>query len=161
MNLSHWPLQHEFEADSEGVTCLSWNTSRFDTPMLVVGGCGKVNNVKVWGYDSSFNKWNVVVSLTGHKEVIHDVAWAPSVGRSYHLLASASKDRTLSIWKLTSEEGGRVQTELMANHAHHKAEVLFDGSVFGLHSMIRGVLRATGVARPVECHRIRSGFIWR
>ena len=117
------PSQDEFEADSEGATCLSWNTSRFDTPMLLVGGCGKGHNVKVWGYNADYRKWEVYAEF-GHKEVIHDVAWAPSVGRSYHLLASASKDRTLSMWKLTSE-GGRVSVKLMDNRPDHNAEVRF------------------------------------
>lgn len=118
---SHVSPQDEFEADSEGATCLSWNTSRFDTPMLLVGGCGKGHNVKVWGYNADYRKWEVYAEF-GHKEVIHDVAWAPSVGRSYHLLASASKDRTLSMWKLTSE-GGRVSVKLMDNRTDHNAEV--------------------------------------
>ena len=88
--------------------------------MLLVGGCGKGANVKVWGY-SPDRKWEVYAEM-GHKQVIHDVAWAPSVGRSYHLLASASKDRALSIWKLTSD-GARVEVSLLANRPDHNAEV--------------------------------------
>jgi nucleoporin SEH1 len=40
MNLNHWPLQEVFEVapgTGAGVTCLCWNKSGFDSPMLVVG----------------------------------------------------------------------------------------------------------------------------
>ena len=38
--------------------------------------------------------------LEHHQRMINDVAWAPIAGRSFHLLASASKDRTVIIWRL-------------------------------------------------------------
>ncbi len=37
MNLSTWQVSEEFEADKNNCKCLSWNTSPFDAPMLVVG----------------------------------------------------------------------------------------------------------------------------
>lgn len=75
-------LQDEFEADPEGASCVAWNPSRFDTPMLLVGGCSKANNLHVWGYNEDFHKWEVMKELKGHDGVIHDVAWAANVGRS-------------------------------------------------------------------------------
>ena len=79
MNLSHWPLQEEFLANKDGVTCLSWNFSRFDVPMLVVGGNNSV--AKVWAHNDTYNRWQVVAELDGHKDAVHDVAWAPNMGR--------------------------------------------------------------------------------
>lgn len=38
MNLGHWPLQEEFLAEKDGISCIAWNTSPFDVPMIVVGG---------------------------------------------------------------------------------------------------------------------------
>ncbi|KAF1320992.1 Nucleoporin-like protein, partial [Globisporangium splendens] len=123
MNLSHWPLQEEFFADKEGVTCISWNQSRFDVPMIVVGGNSDV--VKVWGYNNNYRRWQVVAELVGHTDAIHDVCWAPSMGRSYHLIATASKDRTVRIWKLKMAAEGHLQcnVEEVAMKHHHDSEV--------------------------------------
>lgn len=123
MNLSHWPLQEEFLADKEGVTCVSWNQSRFDVPLIVVGGNSDV--VKVWGYNNSYRRWQVVAELAGHSDAIHDVCWAPNMGRSYHLIATASKDRTVRIWKLKMQEGGHLEAnvEEVAVKHHHDSEV--------------------------------------
>ena len=46
--------------------------------------------------------------LEQHMRMINDVAWAPIAGRSFHLVASASKDRTIIIWRI-------VFRDLMAN----------------------------------------------
>ena len=35
---------------------------------------------------------------------MHDVARAPSIGRSCHLIASASKDKTVRVWQLPSDD---------------------------------------------------------
>lgn len=126
MNLSHWPLQEEFLADKEGVTCVSWNQSRFDVPMIVVGGNSDV--VKVWGYNNSYRRWQVVAELAGHSDAIHDVSWAPNMGRSYHLIATASKDRTVRVWKLKMPDAGgpRLEgatVEQVAVKHHHDSEV--------------------------------------
>lgn len=45
-----------------------------------------------------------VLSETGftavaHSRMINDVSWAPLAGRSFHLIASSSKDRTVIIWR--------------------------------------------------------------
>jgi nucleoporin SEH1 len=79
-------------------TCISWNPSRFEEPTLVVG-CNN-GSVKIWQYSSNFRKWQMLpIELRGHENPIHDVSWAPNMGRSYHLIASASKDTTARIWK--------------------------------------------------------------
>jgi nucleoporin SEH1 len=126
MNLSHWPLQEEFLADKEGVTCVSWNQSRFDVPMIAVGG--NSDAVKVWGYNNSYRRWQVVAELAGHLDAIHDVSWAPNMGRSYHLIATASKDRTVRVWKLRMPDAGgpRLEgatVEQVAVQHHHDSEV--------------------------------------
>ena len=37
---------------------------------------------------------------SGHTDTVTDCQWAPPFGRSFHLIASCSLDRTLKIWKL-------------------------------------------------------------
>ncbi|OWZ06558.1 Nucleoporin [Phytophthora megakarya] len=57
----------------DGVTSLSWNKSRFDVLMIVVGGNSNV--AKVWGYNNSYRGWQVLSELMGHANAIHDVCW--------------------------------------------------------------------------------------
>ena len=35
-----------------------------------------------------------------HDRMITDVQWAPLAARSFHMIASASKDRTVIIWRV-------------------------------------------------------------
>ncbi|RHY21253.1 hypothetical protein DYB36_011368 [Aphanomyces astaci] len=83
---------------------------RFDIPMLLVGGNSKT--AKVWGFTVE-KQWHVIAELAGHSDVIHDVAWAPNLGRSCHWLATASKDRTIRIWKLKINPNRQEQSEVV------------------------------------------------
>ncbi len=35
--------------------------------------------------------------LGTHRDTVHDIAWAPSVGRSYHLIATASREPNFQV----------------------------------------------------------------
>lgn len=50
--------------------------------------------------DPKSNKYRKAKSLPDHNSIIRDVAWAPSMGRSYELLATASKDGYVRIYKI-------------------------------------------------------------
>jgi nucleoporin SEH1 len=78
MNLSVWPLVEEFEASKKDCFAVSWNPNPFDPPMLAVGSQA---SVKVWEYHHKYQKWQSVVELDGFGDIIHDVAWAPNMGR--------------------------------------------------------------------------------
>lgn len=79
---------------------------------------------KVWGYNSTYNRWQILAELSGHQQGIHDVAWANNMGRSYHLIATTSRDRTLRIWKLTLRESQfQYDVKQMAMLHHDNAEV--------------------------------------
>ncbi|XP_070575761.1 nucleoporin SEH1-like [Ptychodera flava] len=95
MNLSQWSLQHEISSKMN-CSCISWNPSRVHPPMIAVGsddpsttGGGKV---QIHEYHDSSRRWIKVETLMTVTEAVHDVAFAPNLGRSYHLLAVASKD---------------------------------------------------------------------
>jgi len=122
MNLAVWHLLEEFEAAKKDCFCLSWNSSPFDPPMLVVAS---ENSVKVWEYNQKFQKWQAVVELEGHEDNVHDVAWAPNMGRTYHLIATACKDQYVRIYKLkpSANKPGSYDVQLVAKLGHHKAEV--------------------------------------
>jgi nucleoporin SEH1 len=60
--------------------CLSWCKSRFQPATLAVG-CGSENKAKVLRYDEMSRKWNVISVIDQVVDLIHDVSWAPSIGR--------------------------------------------------------------------------------
>jgi WD40 repeat protein len=99
MNLNHWSLTAEFESHKGGSNCISWNSSAFDKPSMAVGSAGD-QEVKVWEYNEQQGRWKVAYALNGHAEEVHDVAWAPNLGRTYNLIATGSKDKTVRIWRL-------------------------------------------------------------
>ena len=112
MNLSDWPLEKFFDAFAQpqvqrevvshpGVRSLSWNPSKFDAPMLVVGGDSDDDGnapVRVWQYFDATREWKQLLELDGHLRRdtgghVNSVAWAPNMGRSFHLIASAGQDQ--------------------------------------------------------------------
>ncbi|XP_060557222.1 nucleoporin SEH1-like isoform X2 [Ruditapes philippinarum] len=94
MNLSQWSLQHEITCKLR-CSCLSWNPSRRHSPMLAVGSndsnTAAGGKVQIHEYNDATRKWNKVETLAMATDAVHDVAFAPNLGRSYHLLGIASK----------------------------------------------------------------------
>ena len=80
-------------AAEHGVTSLSWSDCSFEPPKLVVGGYSKL--ATVWTCDAG--KWIQECTLDPHDGVVHDVAWAPVMGRSYHLIATASREKRFRV----------------------------------------------------------------
>jgi len=122
MNLSVWNLVEEFDAAKKDVYCLSWNPSPFDNAMMVVGA---ESTARVWEYFPKAFKWQPVADLEGHSDTVHDVSWAPNMGRTYHLLATACKDGLVRIYKLKLQQtkSGKYEVELVAKLPQHKSEV--------------------------------------
>jgi len=130
MNLIHWTLLEEIEVtsagkESDGHYCLSWSTSRFHQPMIVVG-CGKDNTARIYKLDQH-NKWQICEVLNGHQDIVHDVAWAPNVGRSYQLIATACKDGRVRIFKLSNESvknKNMISTSVIKGDNKFKVELI-------------------------------------
>ncbi|KAJ3328594.1 epoxide hydrolase, soluble (sEH), partial [Gonapodya sp. JEL0774] len=117
-NPSQWTLIDEFSVlpasststsspsyqgrDVETPLSLSWCGSRFHPAQLVVG-CGREAVARIWRKDPNSNRWHAGELLSGHGDAVLDVAWAPNVGRSYHLIATTSRDHHVRIFKLTPE----------------------------------------------------------
>ncbi len=116
MNLMHWPLVDEFEAARDGATCIAWSPNQFTVPSLVVG-CDK--KVQVWR-QAEGRKWRLWEGSDQFavEAAVNAVAWAPNLGRSYELLATASQDRTVRVWKMAGDAAEQV-----ACFRDHKAEV--------------------------------------
>jgi len=121
MNLSVWPLVEEIEAAKGNCSALSWNTSPFDPPMLCVAA---ERDVRVWEYNGNARRWTVAATLDGHTDLVHDVAWAPNLGRAYHLLATACKDQAVRIYRLGYNKATQTYVpQLVAKLQQHGAEV--------------------------------------
>src|SRR5690606_28845626 len=106
-----------------------WNPSKFDDKMLLVGCID--GSSKIFTYNENFKKWQHAATLEdtsvnsnkSHASSIHDCAWAPSMGRSYNLLATASKDGYAKIWKLFKDKHNNLKVVKIAQLADHNAEV--------------------------------------
>lgn len=137
MNLNHWKLEAEIEdhnADDSnmmnsnversgiqssnenmGVSSLSWCTGRFEPATLVVGSSS--GRVSVYRYNDAKRSWVEAIRLPGHATSsgvprgVLDVAWAPNVGRSYHLIATCGKDNQLKVHRIKRGRGNKGDAE--------------------------------------------------
>ncbi|XP_076449849.1 nucleoporin SEH1-like [Babylonia areolata] len=98
MNLSNWSLQHEFNCRIS-CSCMTWNPSSVHPPMIAMGSDDSNPSsgakVGIYEYSDVNRKWNKVESLSTITDPVHDIYFAPNVGRSYHLLAIASKELSI------------------------------------------------------------------
>jgi len=115
MLLSQWSPQHELNCKMP-LSSIAWNSSRAHPPMLAVGSddqneiCGKVI---LFQFFENSRKWDKVISIDSIVDPVHDIAFAPNIGRSFHLLGVASKEvRILSIKENKSQQN---ITDLMNN----------------------------------------------
>ncbi|XP_046842687.1 nucleoporin SEH1-like isoform X2 [Xenia sp. Carnegie-2017] len=94
-NLSHWTRMHEIKS-KKNCCCLSWNPSRNHAAMIAVGSDdaspSEGGKVQIFEYNDGLRKWQKVETLNAITEPVHDVEFAPNLGRSYHLLAIACND---------------------------------------------------------------------
>ncbi|XP_041984563.1 nucleoporin SEH1 [Aricia agestis] len=142
MNLAQWTLQHEIPT-KVSISCISWNPSlsrmNSNPPMLAVGSDepnttntsqDKTCNGKVFIYEYSeaSRRWTRTDCLSSVLEPVNDLAFAPNLGRSFHLLAVATKDvRIIKIDPLPFTEstgssngcGVRFKTEVVAAFEDH------------------------------------------
>lgn len=80
--------------------------------MLVVGA---MNTATIWRADKN-GKFRAAEMLTGHHGLVRDVAWATSMGRSHHLIATACKDGHVRIYKLRHSKMEFVIKPLARGH---------------------------------------------
>ncbi|ESO97844.1 hypothetical protein LOTGIDRAFT_209001 [Lottia gigantea] len=132
MNLSQWSLQHEIQTGFT-CSCLSWNPSisRLYPPMIAVGSDdpspSSSGRVQIYEYNESSRKWKKVEIITVLTEPVHDLAFAPNLGRSYHTLAVASKDLSIfslkPIGKESSSSFSKFDMHRLAEFTDHESQV--------------------------------------
>lgn len=94
------------DVSSVGCSSICWNQNIYDPQTLVVG-CyydkEKKNNnelIQIYGYSDTKKEYVLLEKLIEHTDSITDVQWASQFGRSYHMIASSSKDGKVIIWKI-------------------------------------------------------------
>ena len=69
-------------------------------------------------------QWQVLETLGEHLDVVQDVSWAPTIGRTYHLIATACRDGRVRIFRLTdSVAQDRFTIEKLAELSDHEEPV--------------------------------------
>lgn len=72
---------------------------------------------------SNAPKYVKICNLPEHNGLIRSVSWAPSMGRSYHLIATGCKDGFIRIFKAYELELGEFRMETVAKLNDHRQEV--------------------------------------
>lgn len=93
-NLTHWSLKDEFDCKMP-CSSITWNQSRIHPPMLAVGSDDANNpspKVLIYEYNNHLRKWMRADTIASATDPVHDLTFAPYIGRSYHLLGIASKN---------------------------------------------------------------------
>ncbi|EGW14807.1 Nucleoporin SEH1 [Cricetulus griseus] len=97
MNLSQWSLQHEISCKLS-CSCISWNPSISPAhyPMIAVGSNDSsrkaMTKFQIFEYNENTKKCAKAEILMTVTDPVHDIAFAPNSGRSFHILAIATKD---------------------------------------------------------------------
>lgn len=126
MNITQWSIQYEINCN-KACSSISWNPSLFrqNFPMIAVGSDD--NNVQgskilFYEFNDQARDWQQIVDKTFKdvNELVHDIAFAPNVGRSYDLLGAATtKDvKIISIRLIENEKDSAEpfsQTSSVAN----------------------------------------------
>lgn len=116
MNLSQWSLQHEVSGKLP-CSCISWNPSfsRLHPAMIAVGSDdpnpSNGSKVFIYEYNENSRRWTKTETIPSVCDPVHDIAFAPNLGRSYHLLAVATKDVRIIMLK-PKQDGAVVQSGL-------------------------------------------------
>lgn len=79
---------------------LSWCPSMYFKEFIVVCALDEASILQ----KDHLGKYVKVAQLPEHKGLIRDVAWAPSMGRGYQLIATASKDGYVRIFKVVATD---------------------------------------------------------
>lgn len=128
-NLSHWSLKDEFNCKM-ACSSITWNQSRIHAPMLAIGSDDANNptqKVLIYEYNDHLRRWIKTDSVATATDPVHDLSFAPYIGRSYHLLGIASKNvQIVTIKPLQVNNTANVaslSTSSTMNSQHHQHEI--------------------------------------
>lgn len=128
-DLARWTLTHEFAvletSPPRGVDksfCLSWSLSPGDGQQLLIGAMDRAG---IWRLDDKSNLWIPGEQLEGHSDLVRSVAWGRSMGKSYQLLATGSRDHFVRIYQLVEIDSHDYDGNTTENEDNMNTEDLF------------------------------------
>ncbi|KAI0036245.1 WD40 repeat-like protein [Vararia minispora EC-137] len=169
--------------EADGGWCISWCKDRYWGEIIAVGagvnGLIKIIQISpsrrpilLFTLDSS--PPTEATGSTGSNSAepdgaqpasVSSVAWAPSCGRSYHLVATGSRDGHVRIWRLKppsydeermSEEDSRWTGSVVGDFDHHKSAVgRVEWNVTGT------ILSSAGNDGRIRLWKATTGNVWR
>jgi len=118
-----WPSL-KFEAHTEGVNGLSWGPStepailsqknnaneaekEFSLPAMRLATGGTDKFVKMWTFDDFSQKPSFEV-IGYHEDWVRDVAWCPSLGLQFDMIASCSEDKSCIVWTQDGKNSKKI-----------------------------------------------------
>ncbi|KAI0687085.1 WD40 repeat-like protein [Earliella scabrosa] len=172
--------------EADGGWCISWCKDKY-WGEIIAAGCGIDGIVKIIQVSpsrrpstllslnptpSSSSRADGATATAGGEPdapktfAVTSVAWAPSCGRSYHLVAAGSRDGHVRIWRvrpptagedLDSEDGdGRWTATVVGDFDDHKSTVgRVEWNVTGT------ILSSAGNDGRVRLWKMTSGNVWR
>ena len=103
----NWALQSTINVknlnEKVGITCLSWCSTQFEPPTLVIGTSN--GKTLVYRYNDSSHHWFMVLSLSS-KSGISDVSWSTKLGKDHHTIASITDNGILSVYRIKPDKNG-------------------------------------------------------
>ncbi|KAF7428610.1 hypothetical protein PC9H_007837 [Pleurotus ostreatus] len=176
--------------EADGGWCISWCKDRY-WGEVIAAGCGIGGTVKVIQISASQRPMTLLTldpspahaastmqTLTGSADApaeadspspasyaVTSVAWAPSCGRSYHLIATGCRDGKVRIWKVKpapedaeGDEGeeGRWSATIVADFDNHKSSVgRVEWNITGT------ILSSAGNDGRIRLWKATVGNVWR
>uniref|UniRef100_A0A1I8PTX8 Nucleoporin SEH1 n=1 Tax=Stomoxys calcitrans TaxID=35570 RepID=A0A1I8PTX8_STOCA len=128
MNLSQWSVQHEI-TNKLPLSCLSWNTSMYmmSSQLLAAGSdetATATGKVFIFAYSENARKCIKVDTINDITDPVTDLAFAPNAGRSFHMLAVASKDLYIVNIRGSSDASGAMKLDIQTvKHTDHNCPV--------------------------------------
>lgn len=121
-NLSLWSLKDEFNCKM-ACSSITWNQSTIHAPMLAVGSDDANSpspRVLIYEYNDDMRRWIKADAVASATDPVHDLSFAPYIGRSYHLLGIASKTVQIITIKRLDQQ---FKIETVAQFDDHLSQV--------------------------------------
>ncbi|KAJ6600018.1 WD40-repeat-containing domain protein [Mycena vulgaris] len=147
--------------EADGGWCLSWCRDRYWGELLAAGA-GTSGLVKIIQLAPSRRPTTLLTldpAVDDGGGAVTSVAWAPSCGRSYHLVATAARDGHVRIWRLTpaeDEEDAEWTASVVADFEQHRSAVgRVEWNITGT------VLASAGNDGRIRLWKATAGNVWR
>ncbi|XP_055344170.1 nucleoporin SEH1-like [Paramacrobiotus metropolitanus] len=140
-NLSQWQTLHEFSSKFSSTSCIAWSQSRLLPVILAVGTDDEsptANSDRTPGKVLLFElidngrRYGKVETLNQISEPVNDLTFANTLGRSFHVLAVASRDLFIINISQSSSKRSNSVSSVNSTHQVSSQPKIYDISLRGL-----------------------------